>query len=340
MCNVCWRRAEDDFPESDISFDEELDHCLELACQCECHDDFLEGCDLRFEGGVLWSLDEYDFPSKRAGIFPFLSLAPELRKRTYGYTFIQEGLVRSSQYHRGTIHTALLRTCRQVYKEAGNLPLMLNRPSFNDHVGILNFVGFCLTPKTRMHVTKVQLEMDIEDMHRPLWQQAVRRLKTLPITQLGVTFRGGYTFGTIMEHQCFLKLFAEFNQLQNFNPTFASAKIDQLDKTRLIEEFRSIVLQQTRNVEPSDRSSERLTNGNRTPPKSVKRTKRSANKVMNSHALKTFIICVLSLPSGAYHRHHRNLSKPQTRPACYQSMLESRTLLSAWRMRDIQSESD
>ena len=311
MCSVCWRRAIDDFPESDSGFEEELDHCMGLACQCDCHDDFLCGCELRFEGGVLWDLDEHNFPSERAGIFPFLSLAPELRKRTYGYIFIQEGLVRSSQYHRGTIHTALLRTCRQIYKEASNLPLILNRPCFDNHVGILNFVGFCLTPKTRTQVTKIQLEMKIEDMYHPLWQQAVRRLQALPITRLGVTFRGGYTFETIMEHTRFLKLFGEFNQLQDFNPSFASAKIDEQDKKRLIEEFCSTVLQQVRNVGPSDKTSDRLTNGNQKPLEPVTRVRTSAKKVMNSPAPKVVIMCVLSLPSGAWHRFHKSLSDPQ-----------------------------
>ena len=103
--------------------------------------------------------DEDGKPFVRSGIFPFLSLPTEIRDHVYSYAFQQDGLSRVSKFHRGTIHTALLSTCKQVYEEASQLPLTSNRLCFNSCVSILDFVGFYLTPKTRTLCINVEIEM-------------------------------------------------------------------------------------------------------------------------------------------------------------------------------------
>ena len=277
ICSVCWRKATGDFPdpEDDEAHDEEMEHCLDLKCHCKCHDDFLESCGLRFEGSVIWDMDEL---YERKGIFPFLSLPLELRERIYEYAFLQKGMTRYSMYHRGAIHTALIRTCRQVYSEAGSLPLKYNTPCFNNYAGILNFVGFCLTPKTRDLVTRVHLEIDMDDIHNPSYKQSLARLQLLPITNLEITLRGGYTYDSIKDHTCVINAFSDFDQLQSVDPNFVSGKVNEQEKKDLAEKFQAVILGKKGTLK-TKRSTKRLTKGNATAPKLVKRAKKLASKV-------------------------------------------------------------
>ena len=66
--------------------------------------------------------------------------------------------IHSSRYHRGTIHTALLQTCRQINKEARHVPLSINRLCFAGPLNALHFFAFRLPSSVASFVKGVHIE--------------------------------------------------------------------------------------------------------------------------------------------------------------------------------------
>ena len=87
-------------------------------------------------------------------------LPGEIREKIYGYALLQDGKQRviGSRYHRGTIHTALLRTCRQVNKEAKHIPFTINRLCFAGPLSALHFFAFRLPSTVASFVKAVHVE--------------------------------------------------------------------------------------------------------------------------------------------------------------------------------------
>lgn len=143
--------------------------CFDHDCRCSCHPrlsarDYLE-----------FGLEKKpEFVPK--GTFHFLSLPNELRHQIYQDAFLQDGNHRVSPNHRGTIHTALLRTCRQVYHEAGHLPLTLNRPCFMSASYAHDFLGFSLTSFTRPLFSGLVIELELGELCSIAWKLLLRRL--------------------------------------------------------------------------------------------------------------------------------------------------------------------
>ena len=157
-------------------WEDQLTECLHLDCRCKCHPrlsarDYLE-----------FGIFKPGFEAK--GTFPFLSLPNELRQNIYLEAFLQSGSHRVSPNHRGTIHTALLRTCRQVYEEAGHLPLALNQPCFKNANYAHDFIGFSLTAFTRPLFSSLVIELDFSELYGVALKLLLRRLANLRVKKM------------------------------------------------------------------------------------------------------------------------------------------------------------
>ena len=175
--------------------------CYGEDCRCDCHDAYNNEIGLRYEAGVFW--DEDDLCYERRGVFPFLTLPGEIREKIYGYAFLQDGEQRRSLNHRGTIHTALLRTCRQTNKEARHLPLTINCLCFSSPILALNFLGFKLPSTIREFVTGFHVEYHIRADTYSVIRLLVSQLAVMKVTNLGITLKGGYPKEAILGHTCF-----------------------------------------------------------------------------------------------------------------------------------------
>ncbi|KAK3171985.1 hypothetical protein OEA41_004069 [Lepraria neglecta] len=239
VCSCCWFYKNSSSPWDEVDDDEDLDECIETGCNCKCHEDVYDTLGIRFEAGVRYDRDEDGPPYERKGVFRFLSLPGEIREKIYGFAFLQDGERRKSQFHRGTIHTSLLRTCRQVYKEAANLPLTLNKLSFNSPLFALDFLGFHLSPSQRHLVTGMHVEHHISEFGVSSWQLLIRELVKMPLTHLGLTVMGGYHKESLLDHHCFTCRFKKLKQLKSFDLVLGSGMITKADKDDLVEEMRT-----------------------------------------------------------------------------------------------------
>ncbi len=225
--------------------DMQLSDCMEEVCQCECHDDEYADLGMRYEHGAVWTVDDDGHNYVRQGIFPFLKLPGEIRERIYGYAFLQDGNRRDmpKQYHRGTIHTALLGTCRQVWLEAGHLPFTLNTINFSSAVYGLDFLGFSLVPRRRELVTSVHVEFYYPEFSTTSWQLLIKRLAKMPITHFALTIKGGYTKEAFLGHKCFANCFAAaMKGIKTFDVILGSGLIGKKAKEEIQEQMRETMI--------------------------------------------------------------------------------------------------
>ena len=195
----------------------------------------------RFEAGVLF---EDDGPLyKRRGIFPFLDLPGEIREQIYGFSFLQDGKQRKAASHRGSIHTALLGTCRQIYNEARHLPLTINTLCLSAN----EFLGFSLAPTQKDLVTSIHIEVNMMYFQKDSsWELLMRELAKMPISHLGLTVKGGVRKEEIKEeilgHTGFTNSFKVLKGLKTFDLILGSAFIKAKDKEEIQEEMRETLL--------------------------------------------------------------------------------------------------
>lgn len=223
----------------------ELDECIEENCLCGCHGETYAGLGIRSEHGALWNVNDVDYDFVREGVFPFLTLPGEIRDKIYGFAFLQDGNRRDfeSQHHRGTIHTALLGTCRQVYKEAGHLPLSLNTINFSSALYGLEFLGFSLVPSRKELVTSVHMESYHNDFLDPGWQLLIKHLAKMPITHLGLTIKGGYTKEALLGYKHFSNCFAAVMKgLKSLDVILSSGLIGNKVKEEFQEKMRETLI--------------------------------------------------------------------------------------------------
>ena len=263
----------------DLDYDEDAhEECMDEDCTCECHDDFYEEIGVRFEAGVRKFEEEDGPPFIRKGVFPFLKLAGELREKIYSFAFLQDGNRRNSQYHRGTIHTALLRTCRQVYKEAANLPLTLNTLNFKTALWGLNYLGFFLKPGQHDLVTSVHIEFPYYEFSTLSWELLFRQLSKLPIAHLGLTIKGRYGKETFLGHTCFINRFTAYlKDVKSFDVVLGSASITKKVKEEIQEEMRATLIKgykkrpKKAKAKPKEKRDATSENGDTKPAKKFKK---------------------------------------------------------------------
>ncbi|KAL9627774.1 MAG: hypothetical protein Q9164_007496 [Protoblastenia rupestris] len=215
-----------------------FEDCLNGRCRCECHDEIYEDNGWRWEAGVFKTDEKDGLPFERNGVFPFLKLAGETRERIYGYTFLQDGNRRYSVNHRGTIHTALLHTCREVYNEARHMPLTINRLCFATPVDTLEFLGFFLAPSVRPLFTGLDIELQYVDWPADACVAALRQLAKMPIAHLGLTVKGVYFAEAFRGRSCFVKRIAVFKHIKSFDLRLASYYVPYQIKKEIEEEMR------------------------------------------------------------------------------------------------------
>ena len=283
-CPSCWMDQNDPM-EMAMEFDEDaLEECMNSDCRCVCHDDFYEDVGVRLEAGVHFS-EEEDPPFVREGVFPFLELAGELREKIYGYAFLQDGNRRKSEYHRGTIHTALLRTCRQIYKEAANLPLTLNTLNFKSALMGLNYLGFFLNPGQHNLITSIHVEFPYYEFSNLSWELLFRQLSKLPISHLSLTIKGPCSKEMFLGHSCFISRFEQhLKDVKSFDVVLGSASITKKVKEEIQEEMRAALIKgykRPKNAKAKSKTKREATSeiGD---PKPAKRFKKAAPKVGNT----------------------------------------------------------
>lgn len=244
VCHNCWylncinwdQDLIDPFPE------EALEECIDEDCHCKCHEDMWDDLDFRLEAGVLKTLEDHGPPYEREGIFPFLKLPGEIREKIYGFSFLQDGKQRKAPSHRGSIHTALLGTCRQIYNEARHLPLTINKLNFGSALYAHDFLGFLLEATQRHLVTGMHIEFHMRDFSNSSWQLLMRELAKMSISHLGLTVKGGIPKEQLLGHTCFTNRFKVLKGLKTFDLILASAHIKQKDKKEIQEEMREALI--------------------------------------------------------------------------------------------------
>lgn len=222
-----------------IDFDEDLlDECMGNHCACKCHADLYDDIGIHFEAGVQICDDDEGPPYEREGVFPFLTLPGEIREKIYGFAFLQDGKQRKTASHRGSIHTALLGTCRQIYNEARHLPLTINKLCFGSPLFAHDFLGFLLAPTQRDLVTGMHIELYIYDFSNSSGQLLMRELVKMPINHLGLTIKGRIFKQQVSGHTCFIDRFKVLKGLKTFDFILTSAFIEDEDKKEIQEEMR------------------------------------------------------------------------------------------------------
>lgn len=220
-----------------------LDKCMGDDCTCDCHADLYDDLGYRIEAGVLRYVEDEDLPYEREGVFPFLKLPGEIREKIYGFAFLQDGKQRKAASHRGSIHTALLGTCRQIYNEGCNLPLTMNKLCFASPLFALDFLGFLLAPTQRDLVTGMHIELHMMDFSNSSLQLLMRELVKMPITHLGLTIKGGVPKEQVSGHTCLTNRFKVLKRLKTFDFILTSAHIKDQDKKDIQEEMRGKLLE-------------------------------------------------------------------------------------------------
>lgn len=214
--------------------DDHLDDCMNDGCTCNCHAEIYDDIGIRFEAGVQKDGPLYH----REGVFLFLKLSGEMREKIYGFAFLQDGKQRKTASHRGSIHTALLGTCRQIYNEARHLPLTINKLCFASPLFALDFLGFLLAPTQRDLVTSLHIEFHIYDFSNSSWHPLMRELAKMPISHLGLTIKGGVRKDQVSGHTCFIHRFTVLKGLKSLDFILTSAYIEGEEKQEIQEEMR------------------------------------------------------------------------------------------------------
>lgn len=253
------------------------DECMEEKCACNCHEDLWNDLGYRIEAGILKNVGDDKPPYEREGVFPFLELPGEIREKIYGFSFLQDGNQRRSASHRGSIHTAFLGTCRQIYNEARHLPLTINKLCFSSSLSAHDFLGFLLAPAQRDLVTSMHVEFQMRDFSDSSWQLLMRELAKMPITHLGLTVKGGIPKEQLSGHTCFTNRFKLLKGLKTFDLILASAFIKAKDKKDIQEEMRETLIKDYKRPKQLKKSKSKRAASSDPVADSKKATKKAKN---------------------------------------------------------------
>ena len=115
----------------------------------------------------------------------------------------------NSPYHRGSISTALIKTCKQIHYEAHYLPLTLNRLSFRNPLSAYVFCIFDYSPTTPLTnlITSIDIEYSYFAPNHVVWQVLIAELAKRKLKHLGLTIAGGIIKQSIFENEGFIERF-------------------------------------------------------------------------------------------------------------------------------------
>ena len=326
----------DEFEDIDEEF---LDACMDSACACNCHKDLWDDLDYRFEAGLLKNFEDDGPPYDRRGVFPFLELPGEIREKIYSFSFLQYGKQRKAASHRGSIHTALLGTCRQIYNEARHLPLTLNKLCFSSATSAHDFLGFFLAPTQKDLVTSVHIEFHMMEFPDSSWQHLMREWANMPITHLGLTVKGGIPKEQMIGHTCFTNRFKLLKGLKTFDLVLASALIKAQDKKEIQEEMREALIKDykraklIKKTKPKRAASTDLVAGSKKATKKAKKANTPVSSLKSSHVVSVNELTVLDQISSQDRHLTQNQSLgrqvPEGRARCRESSNGARQASSA-----------
>ena len=316
----------DDFDDID---DEFLDACIDSECACNCHKELWDDLGYRFEAGVLKIFEDDGPPYDRRGVFPFLKLPGEIREKIYSFSFLQYGKQRKAASHRGSIHTALLGTCRQIYNEARHLPLTINKLCFSSALSAHDFLGFLLAPTQKDLVTSIHIEFHMMESPDLSWQHLLRELAKMPITHLGLTVKGGVPKEQMLGHTCFTNRFKVLKGLKTFDLVLPSALIKAQDKKEIQEEMRETLIKDykrsklTKTTKSKRAASTDLAPGSRKATKKAKKANTPVSSRKSSHSTSLDKLTLLDQVSGQDRHLAQNQSLdhqvPEGRARCRES---------------------
>ena len=322
VCPSCWVPANDPFLFEDEEFSEEAgDKCMQESCVCQCHHELFIDLGMRVEAGVLKHEEEHGPPYLRKGVFPFLKLPGEIREKVYDYAFLQDGKQRKCANHRGTIHTALLGTCRLINNEARNLPLTRNRLCFSSPLYALDFLGFQLASTQRDLVTGLHVEFYINEACTSSWTLLLRELSKMSITHLGMTVKGLFPLEAVSEHACFTNRLKVLKNLKSFDLILTPGSIPKSEKESTQETMRVVLIKNYVRPKKRGKSTTKRTanfDSNEMSTKPAKKAKRASSKVSEALAgtsCSEILILLDQEPNTDYYRTQVHSSRFQIQEA-------------------------
>ncbi|KAI9820193.1 MAG: hypothetical protein M1827_005815 [Pycnora praestabilis] len=229
-CPTCW--VSEYYGNLDSKDSAIIDACIKNNCACGCHD----------WDDDEWALIEDEEP--RAGVFPFLQLPGEIRNRIYGYALMASGKKRKSHTFKGKkIETAILKTNRQINKEARHIPLLINELSIVDPFHAEQLLTSIILPQQRQLINRVQVNVQgFIELNSPLFSLFCKELTKVPIPHLRITLRGGIDPDWLFNHSCLENLLSRNKGMKTFTMEICDANIAATDKVQFDENLRMKIM--------------------------------------------------------------------------------------------------
>lgn len=246
-CPTCWmgEHLDDYDPAPCIERDDGTE------CECRCHfDEDIEAWKDCFSDDLQSVYEEMrahrsglSNPKLQPGVFEFMNLPGEIRDKIYHYNLQQSGSYRKSPCFKGTIETALIKTCRQVNQEARHLPLSINTLSFISPFQAYSFLGFEVVPAQKQFVKSVHVDVHgIGDFHRIFGSYLVPQFAKLTLSHLSVTLQGGINAEWFTKVTCLETCLLKVKGLTSFDLVIGSGVIKDTTKGEIVDGLRKKLL--------------------------------------------------------------------------------------------------
>lgn len=235
-CPSCWNE--------EYYGDYDIENCVGIDCDCDCHENDFEDAQHMFSVGVFPDFISSEEvitikPKLRPGVFPFLKLPGELRNKVYHWNMKQYGEARRVPFFKGRIDTALLRTCRQINKEARHIPLSINTLSFVNPFHAYRFLGFGVVPSQKNLLKSVHVDVHgLGDFHGLFSGYLLPELAKISLMHLSVTLQGRIEVDWFTKIKCLEKCLSQVKGLTSFDLVIGSGVILGPKKDKIVDALR------------------------------------------------------------------------------------------------------
>ncbi|MCJ1368272.1 hypothetical protein MMC16_007414 [Acarospora aff. strigata] len=148
-----------------------------------------------------------------------------------------------SLYYEGVIETAILKTCRQINREARHLPLMLNTLNFLNPSDAHHFLGFKILPSQRTLLRALHVNVrGTEDFNGIFSNHLIPQLAELSLNHIGITMQGRIELEWFTEWKWLETCLAQFKGLTSIDLVIGSGIISSAAKRRIAEELKKKIL--------------------------------------------------------------------------------------------------
>ena len=249
VCRTCW-----DFEYTKVQpwdFDTNIEGCNEDDCRCECHHEQ----PYPIGNTVLnWIFRKNRRERSRQELvkdqpFNLMGLPKEVRRRIYGFAFLQHysttgGRDRRAKYHQGAISLDLMLTNKQIHAECWEdsyLPLTVNTLDFSIPRNVITFKRHRNFGNLFPHIRSVELTYRISNSIKSLIK-AIQTVAPLDLQYFGLTVKGRLLDSTWLRHRKGLT-----NALSSVNAsacklTVGSMQITDAEKRGMQRDFESLCL--------------------------------------------------------------------------------------------------